>query len=188
MSFDFGDSNKASDPTADFTSKFPSLDGDDGDAALSGVGGAGTGGVPPALDDFENDLLGGGSGAATRGTDGAGSQFPDLDSPPAIQEPAQPRDDREQFESQFPELDDPDIGGGTSVEAQPTVSVRECHRNGNLFTQQTFPFPLQHPVIQWQRWRLPSTSNRTVQHTYLSPWSIAPAILIKCNGSYRLFL
>lgn len=127
MSFDFGD-NKASDPTADFTSKFPSLDGDDGDAALTGAtGGASSGGVPPALDDFENDLLGGGGGGGGGDAGGATStSYPSLDSPEEPSSPAQPKDEREQFASQFPELDDPDIGGGNvaAVEPQQTVSAQ----------------------------------------------------------------
>ncbi|CAO1634843.1 unnamed protein product [Sympodiomycopsis kandeliae] len=134
MSFDFGDSNNASDPTADFTSKFPSLDGDDGDAVLgaNSNGASGGGGIPPALDEFENDLLGnGGAGAGGATTNSA--SLGDFDSPPpssssaapAPQQPEQPKDDREQFESQFPELDDPDMGGAGDedgfVEAQPTA-------------------------------------------------------------------
>lgn len=129
MSFDFGtSSNAASDPTADFESKFPDLDAGDADAALTAAttgapsGGSGGGGAPPSLDDFESDLLGGGGSAAP-----AAPEISRTDSAvPAIVTEDEPADDRQQFESQFPELDDPDldVGGHSAVEAQPTVGAR----------------------------------------------------------------
>jgi hypothetical protein len=120
MSFDFGSSNSNSnDPTSDFVSKFPDLDGDGGDAALAAAatgtaGGMSGGGAPGGWgEDDDLDLLGGGggAGAASSGSAAVGSE--------------KPRDEREAFESSFPELDDPDLNGGGSsapIDAQPTVS------------------------------------------------------------------
>ncbi|PWN18485.1 hypothetical protein BCV69DRAFT_288487 [Microstroma glucosiphilum] len=161
MSFDFGSSNSNSnDPTSDFVSKFPDLDGEGGDAALTaaatGTGTAGgmssTGGGAPGGwgEEDDMDLLGGG---ASSGSAPVGNE--------------KPRDEREAFESSFPELDDPDLngGGGSSapIDAQPTVSASNTQVSGrgpspshfeasstNRFTNQFDDEEEPEPMREWR--------------------------------------
>lgn len=118
MSFDFGTrSNEAADPTTDFVSKFPDLDGAGGDDALlssaAATSGSGAGVTGNALDD--DDLLGGGGSSATPAPAAASEEH-----------------SKEHFESNFPELDDPDLNAAADMDEpaaapapQSTVSERD---------------------------------------------------------------
>lgn len=112
MSFDFGTRNE-SDPTSDFVSKFPDLDGAGGDdALLSSAAAAPAAASNNALDD--DDLLGGG-GSSTAAA--AAAPAPAAAGPPAEEH------SKEAFESNFPELDDPDLATPVEVE-QPAATMQ----------------------------------------------------------------
>lgn len=143
MSFDFG-SNREADPTSDFVSKFPDLDGDDADAALTAAATGAPSGItnaaPPqtasttSLADFgeedDEDLLGGGGGFG-------GSQSA------SVATSAKPKDEREQFESTFPELDDPDLDnqGQGGLDAQHTAYATPSNNTNGFLTASTTSIP-----------------------------------------------